>query len=273
MWVKKIAGAFVALMLAVSVVSVLTGPVEAARPAVAAKKKMKCKNIAHRAMWKGTEEQVKGVKKNAKFGFTEIDARVTADGKIVAIHDFTLERSTGGKSKKAVGSLTLRQIRNKRYVLGKRVEKTRKLIVTAGKHKSAIMVTINSYARYKSQWDNGGLQALWNAANAHPKRSKVYFGGPGGEKAMRAAFPKAATFHRYRPKDDILQHAIDNGVDLVALPPKRFERKLVKDLQAEGIRVTTTQLTRKRAVRKANKVGIKLVQTDNSRRTVRRWCR
>ena len=267
MWVKKIAGAFVALMLAVTVVSVLTGPVEAAGT------RMKCKNIAHRAMWKGTEEQVNGVKKNARFGFTEVDARITADDKVVAIHDFTLERATGGKSKKPVGSLTLRQIRNKRYVLGKRVEKTRKLIVTAGKSKSAIMVTINSYSRYKDQWDSAGLEALWNAANAHPKRSKVYFGGPGGEKAMRAAFPKAATFHRYRPKDDILQHAIDNGVDLAALPPKRFERELVKDLQAAGIRVTTTQLQRKRSVRAANKVGIKLVQTDNSRRTVRRWCR
>jgi glycerophosphoryl diester phosphodiesterase len=267
MWVKKIAGAFVALMLAVTVVSVLTGPVEAAGT------KMKCKNIAHRAMWKGTEEQVKGVKENARFGFTEIDARMTADNRIVAIHDFTLERATGGRSKKAVGDLTLRQIRNKRFVLGKRVETTRKLIVTAGRSKSAVMVTINSYARYKDQWDNGGLKALWKAANAHPKRSKVYFGGPGGEKAMRAAFPKASTFHRYSPKDDILQHAIDNGVDLAALPPKRFERKLVKDLQAAGVRVTTTQLERKRAVRSANKVGIKLVQTDNSRRTVRRWCR
>ena len=268
MWVKKIAGAFVALMLAVSVVSVLTGPVEAAGT------KMKCKNIAHRAMWKGTEEQVKGVRENARWGFTEVDARITADNRVVALHDFTLTRATGGKSNKPVGSLTLRRIRNKPFVLGKRVETTRKLIVTAGRSKaSPIMVTINSYSRYKDQWDSTGLQALWNAANAHPKRFRVYFGGPGGEKAMRAAFPKAATFHRYRPKDDILQHAIDNGVDLAAIPPRRFERKLVKDLQAAGVRVTTTQLNRKRSVRKANKVGIKLVQTDNSRRTVRRWCR
>jgi len=247
---------------------VLTGPVEAAGTG------MKCKNIAHRAMWKGTEEQVKGVRENARWGFSEVDARFTADDKVVAIHDFTMERATGGKSKKPVGSLTLRQIRNKRFVLGKRVETTRKLIVTAGKsRKSSIMVTINSYTRYKDQWDAVGLQALWNAANAHPKRSRVYFGGPGGEKAMHAAFPKASTFHRYRAKDDILQHAIDNGVDLAALPPKRFERKLVKDLQAAGIRVTTTQLNRKRSVRAANRVGIALVQTDNSRRTVRRWCR
>ncbi len=267
MWVKKIAGAFVALMLAVTVVSVLTGPVEAAGT------KMKCKNIAHRAMYKGTEEQVKGVRENNRWGFNEVDARITADDKVVAMHDFTLERATGGKSKKPVGSLTLRQIRNRPFVLGRRVEKTRKLIVTAGRSKSAIMVTINSYTRYKDQWDTVGLEALWNAANAHPKRSRVYFGGPGGEKAMRAAFPKAATFHRYRAKDDILQHAIDNGVDLAALPPKRFQRKLVKDLEAAGIRVTTTQLNRKRSVRAANKVGIKLVQTDNSRRTVRRWCR
>ena len=33
------------------------------------------------------------------------------------------------------------------------------------------------------------------------------------------------------------------------------------------------QLNRKRSVRAANRVGIKLVQTDDSRRTVRHWRR
>ncbi|HEX6148431.1 hypothetical protein, partial [Nocardioides sp.] len=117
-----------------------------------------------------------------------------------------------------------------------------------------------------------GLAALWATAKRHPKTSQVYFGGAGGEKAMHDLFPQAATFHRYKPKDAILKEAVANGVDLAGIPPKRFSRRLVRKLQANGIRVTTTQLNSKRAVRAANRVGIRLVQTDRSRRTVRRWC-
>ncbi len=266
MWVKKIAGAFVALLLAVSVVSVLSGPVEAAG-------KKSCKNIAHRAMYKHTENQVRGIKENARWGFSEIDARITSDGKIVALHDFTMERPTGGKVKKAVGSLTLRQIRNMRFKLGRRAETTRRLIKVAARERSPIMVTINSYTRYQKQWDGGGLAALVGAAQNHPTPSRVYFGGFGAEKKLRDDFPQASTFHRYHAGDDVLQHATSNDIELVALPPRQFDRGLVQDLRAEGIRVATTQLSRKRSVRNANRVGIKLVQTDNSRRTVRHWCR
>jgi glycerophosphoryl diester phosphodiesterase len=269
MWVKKTSSALVALLLAVSIVAVLSGPTGAAESAGA----KPCKNIAHRAMWKHTEEQVRGIKKNSNWGFSEIDARVTADNKIVALHDFTMERPTGGKVKKAVGSLTLQQIRNMKFVLGRRVEKTRTLIQVSANRGVPVMVTINSYTRYKDQWDNGGLAALWAAAQVHPDPSKVYFGGFGAEKAMREAFPEASIFHRYGAGDTIFDHATYNGIDLVGIPPKQFGRQLVKDLRAEGIRVATTQLERKRAVRRANNVGIKLVQTDRSRRTVLKWCR
>jgi glycerophosphoryl diester phosphodiesterase len=269
MWVKKTSSALIALLLAASVVAVLSGPTGAAESAA----HRKCNNIAHRAMWKHTEEQVRGIRKNSNWGFSEIDARVTADNKIVALHDFTMERPTGGKVKKAVGSLTLKQIRGMRFVLGRRVEKTRKLIQVSANRGVPVMVTINSYTRYKDQWDNGGLAALWAAAQLHPNPSKVYFGGPGGERAMRDLYPEASTFHRYSSGDMIFDHAIYNSVTLAAVPPKQFNAQLVKDLRAAGVRVATTQLERKRAVRRANKVGIRLVQTDRSRRTVREWCR
>jgi len=265
MWVKKLASVVACLALAVTVVAVLSGPAEAAGK--------KCRNIAHRAMYQQTEEQVRGVRENARWGFSEVDARMTADSKIVALHDFTMERPTGGKVKKAVGSLTLREIRNMRFKLGRRAETTKRLIRVAARERSPIMVTINSYTRYKSQWDGGGLAALVAAAQRHPTPSRVYFGGFGAEKAMRDNFPGASTFHRYRAGDDILQHATNNDIELVAIPPRQFRRGLVNDLRAEGIRVATTQLNRKRSVRAANKVGIKLVQTDRSRRTVRHWCR
>ncbi|QZY30614.1 glycerophosphodiester phosphodiesterase [Nocardioides coralli] len=243
-------------------------------PTVPAEAARACQNIAHRAIYQGTEEQVRGVRRNAKWGFTEIDARVTADQKVVAVHDSTLERTSGGATRARVEGLTLQQIRRKRYVLGRRVETTRRLITEAARTKSSIMVTINSYARYRDAWDDYGLQTLWNAAQTHPKPSKVYFGGAGAEKAMRNQFPAASTFHRYKGRDsDILSHAVDTGVALAALPPAHFDPGLVSDLRAAGIRVASVQLNRKKSVRRANAAGIRLVQTDHSRKTVRKWCR
>jgi glycerophosphoryl diester phosphodiesterase len=265
MWVKKLGSVAVSLVLAVTVVAVLSGPAEAAG--------RKCGNIAHRAIYQGTEEQVRGVRENARWGFTEIDARITKDDKIVALHDVNMTRASGGRSNAHVGNLTLRQIRNIRYVLGRRVETTQRLIRVAARERSPIMVTINSYTRYKDQWDNGGLAALWAAAQNHPRPSRVFFGGAGAEKAMREQFPGASIFHRYQARDDIYYRATGNGVDLVGIPARQFSRRLVRNLRAEGIWPATNQLKRKRQVRLAQRAGISLVQTDNSRRTVRRWCR
>jgi glycerophosphoryl diester phosphodiesterase len=267
MWAKKTGSVLVTLALAFTVVAVLSGPAEAAGK--------KCRNIAHRAMYQGTEEQVRGVRENARFGFTEIDARITKDNKIVALHDVNMTRPSGGRSNAAVGSLTLRQIRNIKYVLGRRVETTRRLIRVAARERSPIMVTINSYKAYKDKWDgpNGGLAALWAAAQNHPRPSRVFFGGAGAEKAMREQFPRASIFHRYQPGDRILQRATANKVDLVGIPVRSYSRRLVRKLRAAGIWAATNQLARKRHVRLAQRVGINLVQTDNSWRTVRRWCR
>ena len=115
---------------------------------------------------------------------------MTADDRIVALHDYTMARPTGGKVKKPVGEFTLRQIRNMPFKLGRRVETTRRLIQIAGRQGTPIMVTIDSYRRYKDQWDSVGLKALWKAAKKHPKPSSVHFGGAGGEKgAMTMGAP------------------------------------------------------------------------------------
>ena len=265
MRVKKISSAFVALMLAVAVVTVLSGPAEAAGK--------KCRNIAHRAMYEGTEEQVRGVRENARWGFTEIDARITKDNKIVALHDVNMTRPSGGRSNAAVGSLTLRQIRRIKFVLGRRVETTRRLIRIAARERSPIMVTINSYKANKAQWDNGGLAALYAASRNHSRLSRVFFGGAGAEKKMRELFPKASIFHRYQPGERVLARALANKVDLVGVPVRNYSRRLVRKLRAAGIWTATNQLERKRHVRLAQRVGINLMQTDHSRRTVRSWCR
>lgn len=251
-------------LLAAGILTAPTVPAEAAKA---------CQNITHRAMHKHTEEQVRGVNRNARWGFSEIDARVTADDKVAAVHDATLERVSGGKSRARVEERTLRQIRRVRYLFGKRVETTRSLIRAAGRKDVPIMVTINSYGKYKEEWQDFGLEILWDAAQLHPHPKRVYFGGTGGERAMRLKYEEASLFHRYRRRDDdILADAQADGVRLVALPPAHFDADLVADLKGAGLKVASTQLNRKRAVRRANAAGIKLVQTDRARRTVRRWC-
>lgn len=251
----------------------LSATLSAPAPAAAAGGKP-CQNIAHRGTWADTEEQVRGVAKNDRWGFSEVDARVTSDGVVVAIHDIDVRRLSGGRSAKQVSNLTFRQIRRLPYKLGRRVEKTQRLIAEAGKRNSPIMVTANSYARYRDAWDGGGLDQLWRAAQRlHPNPEMVFFGGAGSERAMRNAHPQASTFHRYRKNDNVLSHAVEYGVDLVGLPKAHFDRPLVRRLKARGIRVATVQVERKRTVHKANAAGIKLIQTDHARRTVRQWCR
>ena len=231
-----------------------------------------CKNIAHRGMWQGTEEQVEGATRNARWGFVEIDARMTSDGQIVALHDATMTRPSGGASTAEVGSLSLAEIRALPFVLGDRVERTRRLIRVAATEDVPIMVTINSYSRYDEQWDNGWLATLWEAAQLHPRPGTVYFGGSGGEAAMQEAFPDAKTFHRYGDSADVLDLATGAGVDLAGLPRSLFDRDLVHDLRDAGVRVATNQLESEEAVDDALEAGIRLVQTDRSRRTVLDWC-
>ena len=257
------------VMAAALLAATLSAPIAAAAPAEAARA---CSNIAHRAMYGQTEEQVRGVARNRRWGFTEVDARITADGRVVAIHDLTVKRISGDRSREPVRDLTMRQIRRLPYEFGRRVETTGRLIREAGEHGSAIMVTVHSYARYQEAWDGGGLEALWNAAQAHGKPARVYFGGGGAARAMRIEYG-ASTFHRYTARDDVRQHVEEHGVDLAALPKAHFDRRLVRGLKRDGIRVASIQLDRKRAVRQANRAGISLVQTDRGKRTVRRWCR
>ncbi len=231
-----------------------------------------CTNIAHRGMWQRTEEQVEGATRNARWGFVEIDARMTSDGQVVALHDPTMTRPSGGASTADVGSLSMSEIRALPFLLGDRVERTRSLIRVAADENVPIMVTISSYSRYREQWQDGGLAALWEAAQLHPKPAKVYFGGSGGEQAMQEAFPEASTFHRYADGADVVGLATGAGVDLAGLPRPMFSRDLVRDLRYAGVRVATNQLATEGAVDDALSAGIRLVQTDRSRRTVLRWC-
>jgi glycerophosphoryl diester phosphodiesterase len=251
-----------ALAMASTVVLTMPASAEGAR---------KCSAITHRAIYGDTENQVRGVKVAGRWGWAEVDARVTEDGAIVAVHDYSMDRLSGGESNTPVHRLTYDELTDLPYEYGRRVHRTGRLIRVALRSKKRIMVTINSWARVKDQgYADQTLDALWNAAKARPR--KVFFGGAGARAAMEAAHPQARIFHRYEPGDHVRKHAKEANVDLVALPQKKHRKRLVRRLNRDGLIVTSTQLGNRRSVRRADRAGIEIVQVNNARRTVRRWC-
>lgn len=232
-----------------------------------------CTVITHRAIYQNTELQPIGVKAAKRWGWAEVDARITADGKVVAIHDATMTRITGGASNAFVHELTLAQIRDLPYKYGKRVRTVGRLIKKASRNRSRIMVDIQGYGVAKALWTDGGLDVLWQAAQRHRRPKRVYFGGYGGGKAMRAAHPRASSFHRFRKSSTRLPRFVrDNGIDIAALPRSRFEGRVVRRLKRTGALVATKQLGSRRIVRKANRAGIRIIQTNKARKTATKWC-
>ncbi len=235
-----------------------------------------CASIIHRGRFQGTEEQVVGVTKAARWGFgAEIDASLTADTAptLVGTHDARMTRISGGASDALVSDLTLAEIRDLPYVYGTRVESTWSLIKAARDSKSNVMVTMNSYFADRDRWDNGGFQKLWQLTTHLKMEKHVYFGGYGAELAFHKAFPEALTFHRTLGKDAAIANAMRvRGADLVALDPKHFTKQRVRRLQAAGITVATRQLAGWAQWRKAHDVGIRVFQTNQGGQ-VNAWCK
>lgn len=233
-----------------------------------------CTVITHRAIYQNTELQPIGVRAAKRWGWAEIDARITADGKVVAIHDATMTRITGGASNAFVHKLTLAQIRDLPYKYGRRVHTVRRLIREASRNRSRIMVQTqtHNYEVTKALWADS-LDVLWRAAQQHRRPKHVYFGGYGAGEAMRAAYPQASSFHRFHKSDTRLpQFVRNNGIDIAALPRSRFKGRLVRRLKHTGALVATKQLGSRRVVREANRAGIRIIQTNNARKTATEWC-
>lgn len=232
-----------------------------------------CTVITHRAIYKHTEEQPIGVKAAKRWGWAEVDARMTKDGRVVAMHDARMTRVSGGASRQFVHDLTLKEIRALPYEYGSRVQTVGRLIRQASRNRSRIMVQIQGYKLTKDKWDNGGLASLWKSAQRHRRPRLVYFGGPGGGKAMRAAHPKASSFVKYKKSSTgIPKHVRENGVDIASLPRSRFDKGLVRRLRRAGALVASDQLGSRRGVRKANRAGIRIIQTNKARTVATRWC-
>lgn len=235
-----------------------------------------CTAIAHRGLYQGTENQATGVDGNAPYGFVEIDANVTKDGQVAAIHDAQLGRLTGGASNAYVNQLTYEEILALPYLYGDHIYLTTELISRAAALDVPIMVTINKWGRIKSSgYAAQTLDALYDAAQAHPHPELVYFGGATAQDEMRLRHPDASTFWRY-PKawtaTRIQTNVAAEGVDLVALPRYHWKPATITAIRALGAVVATVQVNSADVARIAQTAGIDVIQGDDPFLIATQWC-
>jgi glycerophosphoryl diester phosphodiesterase len=236
-----------------------------------------CRAIVHRGLYLGTENQVAGVDNAAPYGMVEIDASVTKDGQVAAIHDARLGRLTGGASTAYVNQLTYAEILALPYLFGDHIQLTTELIARAATLDVPIMVTINKWGRINSiGFGAKTLDTLYAAAQAHPHPEWVYFGGAVAQDEMRLRHPDASTFWRY-PKawspTKIQQNVAAEGVDLAALPRYHWKPATVAGVRAAGADVATHQVNNPDAARAAQAAGIDLIQGDDPAVIATQWCR
>ena len=254
-----------ALLVGVLLVAGATAPVQA-------EASTNCRAILHRGAWQGTENQPQGIDRVAPYGFAEIDADVTKDGRVVAVHDLQLGRLTGGQSNAFVDDVTWAELRSFDHPFGK-FRLTKNLIARAAELDTPIMVTINRWGRIgSSEFAAQTLDTLYDAAQAHPHPDQVFFGG--ADDAMRKAHPDAATFVRYRKisTDDMMANIVAEGVDLVGLPVAHWQVDTVKAVRQTGAWVATREMDNAELTRQAQAAGINLIQGNRPRLITHKWC-
>lgn len=240
-----------------------------------------CKVIAHRGHFQGTENQVAGVANANKWGHAEIDASVTKDGQIIAVHDARLGRLTGGASNAYINELTYKQIQALPYLFGDRIERTRALIREAARTNDRIMVTVNNIKRIKDagRWDET-VDKLVEMTKLHPNPKKVYIGGFGIKNTFRS---KTSTFFRYSKNytaEEIFDHASYHGHDLVGLSKytileDEYGGQLFHDLRDSGILMATRMI---RGPEEAREVQVAFdsynyfIQGNYPRMIATKWC-
>jgi glycerophosphoryl diester phosphodiesterase len=232
-----------------------------------------CRAILHRGEWHGTENQPNGITAAAPYGFAEIDADVTKDGRVVAVHDSQLGRLTGGDSTAFVNEVTWAELRDFDHPFGK-FRLTSTLIARAAQENTPVMVTINRWGRIgSSEFADQTLDTLYAAAQAHPRPELVFFGG--ADDPMLRAHPDASTFVRYHKvtADDVVANVVEEGVDLVGLPAALWQPDTVQRVRQAGAWVATRELDSARRARRAQSAGIKLIQGDDPRLIATEWCR
>jgi glycerophosphoryl diester phosphodiesterase len=109
--------------------------------------------IVHRAASAAyDEESVAGIRLGARWGWgSELDARVTADGNVVMVHDRRLSRISGHTSDLKPEESTLAELRAVTLAKGGHVITVRQAIHAAKVSHSQLMIEVKDYPTYRQQ--------------------------------------------------------------------------------------------------------------------------
>ena len=202
-----------------------------------------CRSVIHRAYLTGfDEEQPAGIARSAHWGWgAELDASVTADSRVVLVHDARLTRITDGADRRKVSDLTYAQVRQVPLAKGGRVLGWWDAVRTAKRSGARLMVEVKDYSSNEALWEAGGLDVLANAIRMQGMTKRVYLGGAGASDMLRDRYPDLRTYIRVSsavtPLEDVAGH------ELVKLLDASLNPGNIAALKAAGHGVTSARVT------------------------------
>lgn len=268
---RELAVMLVFLLAAVAYTAVMVDPADAAEAPAGAN----CKVITHRGLYKGTENQLAGVTEAGRWGWAEVDADMTADGKVIGFHDGLVGRLTGGDLSGFVDEHTFAELNadTVAHPFGK-FRLTTSLIGRAAIEDVPIMVTINRWSRRTAAERELMLDTLEAAAEAHPRPQLVYLGGFGMRPDLEAR--GLSTYVRYAGIDtraEILADVQATEPEVIALHEDDWTTGFVSDVRAvDGARIATRQVLNAGDARAAQAAGINYVQGNDAQQIATAWC-
>jgi glycerophosphoryl diester phosphodiesterase len=197
-------------------------------------------------------------------GFIETDLQLTRDGRFVAIHDDTLERTTNGRG--AVHDHTLAELRNfdagrwfDRQFEGQRIPTLEEVLEFARKHDVVFYLEI----KYNAAWGMhhalaAALQAPENAA-----RSIVISFQAATLRAVREIDPSlmiGLLVDQRRP--EVVKEAVDVGARQLCLRADLVTLELVEQAHRSSLQVAVWTVNDLAAMRVAMGCGVDGVITD-----------
>lgn len=265
---RALAAALAAMAVALGVVTL--GPVAAPAPAATAPKT--CRAIIHRAFHHGyDEEQAAGITASARWGWgAELDLRVTADGKVVLVHDDSLKRITGGTDLRAAEDLTYAEVTSVPLKRGGRVLGLWEALRVARAAKAKLLLEIKRYPQHQTAWDTTGVDYIARAVRTTGMTQQVYLGGS-GQVELHAFAPDLLTFYRTAPHDVLDATKLAAKGNLIQLSPTFYDAQLVTDLRLLGAKVASRNAQTTPMVHAAYAVGLRTMQA-NKGSIVRRGC-
>lgn len=234
-----------------------------------------CRSIIHRAHLAGVdEEQPAGIARSAHWGWgAELDARVTADGKVVMVHDDTLARISGGTTRAAVGATSAGAVQAVPLVNGGRVITFWKAVKTAKTAGVSLLVELKRWdGIYGDRWRTVGVPSMADTLTRLDMTDRVYL-GMGNADWIRDHYPTLRTYWkttRGSTTEPTPEFVAARGFALVQLGPGDYDHRPA--LAAAGVPAGTVNVQTKAQWQAARAAGFDLFQTRKPG-AVASWCR